>query len=67
MGTSKRKPDGWWSRRHRTREAQDTARERYQAEHGPAARRRKAADRVTGTPPFDGAPVITSAEVVGSS
>lgn len=30
MGNSKLKPDGWWSRRHRTREAQDAAREAYQ-------------------------------------
>lgn len=46
MGTSKIKPDGWWSRRHRTREAQDAARERYHAAHGRKARQRKAAERV---------------------
>jgi hypothetical protein len=39
------KKDGWFSWRHRTREAHDAARERYLSEHGPAARRRKAAER----------------------
>lgn len=46
MGNSKIKPKGWWSRRHKTREAQDAARERYQSEHGPDARKRKAAERL---------------------
>jgi hypothetical protein len=36
---------GWWSRRHETREAQDAARERYQAERGPVARKRRAEER----------------------
>lgn len=40
------KPKGWHSRRHRTREAQDDARERYHAERGPVARRRKAQERL---------------------
>lgn len=39
------KMDGWFSWRHKTREAHDAARERYLADHGPAARRRKAAER----------------------
>lgn len=46
MGTSKLKPQGWWSRRHPTREAQDAAREAYKAEHGRDARRRKAQERL---------------------
>jgi len=41
----KRCKHGWWSRRHETREAQDAARELYQAEHGRAARRKKAEAR----------------------
>jgi hypothetical protein len=39
------KAAGYHSRRHETREAQDTARERYQAERGREARRRRAAER----------------------
>ena len=35
MGNSTLKPKGWWSRRHKTREAQDEARERYQEGRGP--------------------------------
>lgn len=48
MGNSKLKPAGWWSRRHKTREAQDAARERYKAEHGRKARQRKAKERHPG-------------------
>ena len=39
------KMDGWFSWRHKTREACDAARERYLSQHGPAARRRRAAER----------------------
>lgn len=35
--------DGWYSRRHKTRDAQDAARAAYQAQRGPAARRARAA------------------------
>lgn len=45
MGNSKLKPKGWWSKRHKTREAQDAARERYQYERGPKARKRRAEER----------------------
>jgi hypothetical protein len=41
------KPPGWHSRRHRTDAEHVAARERYQAEHGPAARRRKAQERLS--------------------
>ena len=40
------KKDGWFSWRHKSREAHDAAREKYLSQHGPAARRRKAAERV---------------------
>lgn len=39
MGNSKNKPKGWHSRRHRTREAQDLAREEYQKGRGPNIRK----------------------------
>lgn len=39
------KMPGWFSWRHKTRDAHDDAREAYLAEHGRAARRRKAAQR----------------------
>ena len=39
------KPKGWHSRRHPDRSAHDASRQCYQAEHGPAARRVKAAIR----------------------
>ena len=39
------KTPGWFSWRHRTREAHDAARERYLSMHGPAARRARAAIR----------------------
>lgn len=39
------KTPGWFSWRHQARDEHDAAREHYQAEHGPAARRRKAAER----------------------
>ena len=39
------KMPGWHSWRHRTRGAQDRARENYKANRGPAARRRRAAER----------------------
>lgn len=41
------KPAGQFSRRHRTDEAHVAARERYQRERGPAARRRKAVERAS--------------------
>ena len=47
VGDKVLKMPGWFSWRHPTREAHDAARERYLAEHGRAARRRKAADRLT--------------------
>ena len=40
------KMPGWFSWRHRTRDAHDAAREQYLAQHGPAARRRRAAERM---------------------
>lgn len=40
------KPKGWFSRRHETSEAHNTASVRYQTEHGRAARQRKAKERV---------------------
>lgn len=46
MGTSKQKPAGWWSRRHKTRDAQDAATTAYLAEHGRKARQRKAQERL---------------------
>lgn len=39
------KMPGWFSWRHQTRDAHDEAREKYLAQHGRAARRRKAAER----------------------
>lgn len=39
------KMPGWFSWRHPTRDAHDEAVARYKAEHGPEARRRKAAER----------------------
>lgn len=39
------KEAGWHSCRHQTREAQDAAREKYQRERGPEARRRRATER----------------------
>ena len=39
------KTPGWFSWRHKTRDAHDEARERYLSLHGPAARRRRAAER----------------------
>lgn len=41
------KEAGWHSRRHRTREAQDAARERYQDERGRKARQRRAVERTS--------------------
>lgn len=41
------KPEGWFSWRHPKREAHDAARDRYLAEHGPEARRLKAAQRLS--------------------
>lgn len=40
------KQPGWFSWRHRSDEAHKAAVARYLAEHGPAARRRKAAERL---------------------
>lgn len=45
------KKDGWFSWRHKSREAHDAAREKYLSEHGPAARRRKAAERAAAKTP----------------
>lgn len=39
------KPKGWFSRRHETSEEHSAARECYQNDHGPKARRRKAQER----------------------
>ena len=39
------KTPGWFSWRHKTRDAHDEARQRYLSLHGPAARRRRAAER----------------------
>ncbi len=46
-GKCKRCTDNWYSRRHQTREAQDAAREKYQSERGPKARKRRANERST--------------------
>lgn len=43
------KPKGWHSRRHESPAAHYAATERYQAEHGPAARRAKAETRMEAT------------------
>lgn len=43
------KAPGQFSRRHQTDKANTAARERYQSEHGPAARRRRAAERLACT------------------
>lgn len=40
-----RKMPGWFSWRHKTREAHDEARETYLLAHGPVARRRRAQER----------------------
>lgn len=40
------KTPGWFSWRHKTREAHDTAAAEYLSEHGPEARRIKAKERV---------------------
>lgn len=40
------KAPGQFSRRHHTDEAHIASRERYQSERGPAARRRRAAERL---------------------
>lgn len=42
------KPAGQFSRRHQTIAANEAARERYKAQRGPAARRRRAAERNQG-------------------
>lgn len=42
---------GWFSWRHQSRDAHDSARERYLSEHGPAARRRKAQERAASNTP----------------
>lgn len=39
------KPKGWFSRRHKSPDAHLAARAKYLSEHGPAARRRSAAER----------------------
>lgn len=39
------KMPGWFSWRHKTREAHDAARERYLLKHGPAARQGRAEAR----------------------
>lgn len=39
------KTPGWFSWRHRTPDAHSAARARYLSLHGPAARRRRAAER----------------------
>lgn len=39
------KDPSWFSRRHRTRDAHDAAREDYLSRRGPAARKRRAAER----------------------
>jgi len=40
------KMPGWFSWRHQTREVHDASREKYLSEHGPAARKRRAAERL---------------------
>lgn len=46
MGDGKNtRPKGWFSRRHETDAANRDARLAYQREHGPSARKRKAAER----------------------
>lgn len=41
------KPKGWFSRKHATPAEHTAARDAYKAEHGPAARKRKAAERAS--------------------
>lgn len=47
------KPKGWHSRRHQSDAENKQARERYQAEHGPVARRRRATERDLMNKPLD--------------
>jgi hypothetical protein len=45
QGNGLAKKPGWFSWRHKDRDAHDEAREAYLAERGPAARRRRAVQR----------------------
>lgn len=47
QGNGLAKRPGWFSWRHKTRDAHDAAHVSYLAERGPEARRRRAAERVS--------------------